>query len=42
MTEASRRKVIAIAPARGGSKRIPAKNFLPFAGLPDSSRARQD
>ena len=34
MTDASRRRVIAIVPARGGSKRIPAKNLLPIAGLP--------
>src|SRR5688500_14209526 len=28
------RHVIAIIPARGGSKRIPRKNLLPFAGKP--------
>jgi pseudaminic acid cytidylyltransferase len=27
-------KIIAIIPARGGSKRIPRKNLRPFAGLP--------
>jgi N-acylneuraminate cytidylyltransferase len=34
MTPAVSRRVIAIIPARGGSKRIPAKNLLPVAGLP--------
>lgn len=28
------KKIIAVIPARGGSKRIPKKNILPFAGKP--------
>ena len=34
MTGVPRPRVIAIVPARGGSKRIPAKNLLPIAGRP--------
>jgi YrbI family 3-deoxy-D-manno-octulosonate 8-phosphate phosphatase len=34
MTGSTPPRVIAIVPARGGSKRIPAKNLLPIAGQP--------
>ena len=30
----NRRKYLAIIPARGGSKRLPRKNILPFSGKP--------
>jgi len=38
-------QILAIIPARGGSKRIPGKNIRPFAGVPmivHSIRAAQD
>ena len=31
-------KIIAIIPARGGSKRLPRKNILPLGGVPLLSR----
>ena len=30
----SKRRVVAIIPARGGSKRVPGKNVIPFCGKP--------
>ena len=34
MTEIRAGEVLAVIPARGGSKSIPRKNILPFAGYP--------
>ena len=34
MTRSKSIQAVAIIPARGGSKRIPEKNFKPFAGRP--------